>query len=129
MLNLAVITIATLLATACQAEEIREYTRLVRPDIGMVISTAGTQGLPGNVMDLIFELSPIPGIIIPGTEGMCNIQIGLGNIHGRDGKTKKGSSWRGRFDDQLTTICSRYKLIETEFRHAHVMMEQYNTKV
>ena len=112
-----------------QATASREYSRLVKPDIGMVISTVGSQSLPGNVMDLIFELSPIPGIIIPESEGACEIQIHRGNIHGRNGDTITNKAWHVKFRAELTNLCRRYKQMETEFRRAHVMMEAYNAKV
>ena len=79
-------------------------------------------------MDLIFELSPIPGIIIPESEGACEIQIHRGNIHGRNGDTITNKAWHVNFRAELTNLCRRYKQMETEFRRAHVMMEAYSAK-
>ena len=106
--------------------------RLVRPEIGMIISKLAPQSLPGNEMYLVFEIDDVVDVTFPAyNDTACTLHVTydeIQSIHSED-RLANHSNWTRLFMNRLTTMCNQYQMIQQTFERAHNLIIDHNTKI
>ena len=102
--------------------------RVVRAEVGVVISSMHTQSLPGNEMHVIFEISDVPDISVPSHFAGCHLVLNQTRVTASHGQDSSGR-WLDSFLQQLTELCGRFRRIDENFNKAHEMMAAHNRKL
>ena len=106
--------------------------RLVRPEIGMIISKLAPQSLPGNEMYLVFEIADVVDVTFPVyNDTACTLHVTydeIQSIHSED-RLANHSNWTRNFMNRLTTMCSQYTVLQRTFEQAHSLIISHNDKL
>jgi uncharacterized membrane protein len=102
--------------------------RVVRAEVGVVISSMHTQSLPGNEMHVIFEIADVPDISVPSHFTGCHLVLNQSQVNPDHGQDTSGR-WLDTFLQQLTELCGRFRRIDENFNKAHEMMTAHNRKL